>query len=58
MDATGGFERLDSARTPGLHARAGTRRAFTRARLQAAVLLSAEGDNIWFLYKDDAHVER
>jgi hypothetical protein len=50
--------RLDSTRTPGLH------KWLARGVLSCArgcrllYLLSAEGDNNRFPYKDDAHVEK
>ena len=40
--------RLDSTRTPGLHARNGTRRALTRAVAGTSRVSSAGEDNNWF----------
>jgi len=61
LDASGrhgpSFGRLDSTRTPGLHTRSGTLRAFARAVVGTFQMLSAGDDNNCFLYKDGAHVK-
>ena len=61
MDASGRhgaiLRRLDSTRTPGLHTRNGTPRAFTRVVVGGFQMLSAGDDNKCFPYKDDAHAD-
>ena len=51
------FWRLDSRRTPGLHARGWHVACFPARGCGLIYLLSAEGDNNRFPYKEDAHVE-
>ena len=59
MDATGvAFGRLDSTRTPGLHIGDWHAACLPARGCGLLSLLSAEGDNNRFPYKDDAHVEK
>ena len=50
------FGRLDSTRTPGLHTGDWHAACFPARGCGLLYLLSAEGDNNQFPYKDDAHV--
>ena len=62
MDAGGrrgaAFGRLDSTRTPGLLTGDSHAACLPARGCGLLSLLSAEGDNNWFPYKDDAHVEK
>ncbi len=56
MDATGRLSwRLDSTRTPGLHTGMACAVPSCARGCGLLYLLSAEGDNNQFPYKDDAH---